>query len=65
MGPRHLTLMHDLHYHIRWSTSKLDWEVFNTRGEAENSAKQLVLPNERYSIEQFDNNCPRCSKARK
>jgi hypothetical protein len=49
-----------MHHHIRWSTSKLDWEVFNTREEANTAAKQLVLPNERYNIEQFDGNCPRC-----
>jgi hypothetical protein len=54
-----------MHYHIRWTTSKLDWEVFNTREEAETAAKQLMLPNERYSIEQFDGKCTRCSEARK
>jgi hypothetical protein len=57
--------MHHLHYHIRWSTSKLDWEVFNTRDEAETAAKQLVLPNERHNIQQFDGNCPRSSETRK
>jgi hypothetical protein len=54
-----------MHYHIRWSTSKLDWEVFNTREEAETAAKHLVLPNERYNVEQFDRNCPRCSETTK
>ena len=54
-----------IHYHIRWSSSKLDWEMFSTREEAETSAKQLALPNERYDIEQFDGNCPRCSQTGK
>jgi len=49
-----------IHYHIRWSDSKLDWEAFSTQQEAETQAKQLVLPNEKYTIEQFDGNCPRC-----
>jgi hypothetical protein len=42
------------HYHIRWSTSKLDWEAFSTRAEAENAATQLMRPQENYSIEQAD-----------
>lgn len=52
------------HYHIRWSESKLDWEAFGTREEAETAAKQLVRPNENYSIEQFDGHCPRCGEMR-
>ncbi len=50
------------HFHIRWSGSKLDWEVFKTHHEAEASAQQLVLPKETYSIEEFDGNCPRCGE---
>jgi hypothetical protein len=49
------------HYHIRWSESKLDWDIFDTPEEAEAAAKQLVLPNETYTIEQFDGDCPRCN----
>jgi hypothetical protein len=48
------------HFHIRWSNSKFDWQTFNTREEAEASAKELVLPDETYSIEQFDGDCPQC-----
>jgi hypothetical protein len=54
-----------IHYHIRWSASKLDWEIFKTPEEAEAAAKQLVLPKETYTIEQFDGGCPRCSEATK
>jgi len=48
------------HYHIRWSALKLDWEAFSTREEAETAAKQLMRPQENYSIEQFDGECPLC-----
>jgi hypothetical protein len=50
------------HFHIRWSTSKLDWEAFRTQEEAETSAKQLMRPHESYNIEQFDGDCPRCGE---
>jgi hypothetical protein len=49
-----------VHYHIRWSNSKLDWQAFRTRLEADTEAKALVRPNESYSIEEFDGNCERC-----
>lgn len=52
------------HYHIRWSGSKLDWEVFNTREEAEVAAGLLVRPKENYTIEEFDTDCPLCSENR-
>jgi len=54
-----------IHYHIRWSSSKLDWEAFRTRQEAETEAKQLVRPGESYTIEQLDGNCPRCGSGLK
>jgi hypothetical protein len=52
------------HYHIRWSGSaQLDWERFNTPGEAEESAKQLLRHGETYVIEEYDDTCPRCRAA--
>jgi hypothetical protein len=49
------------HYHISWSGKKeVDWERFQTREEADAGAKQLVRPGERYTIEQFDEDCPWC-----
>lgn len=51
-----------LHYHIRWSNSKLDWEAFSTPEEAQSQAKQLVKVEERYVIEQVDGDCARCSE---
>ena len=53
------------HFHIRWSGAKLDWEVFPTQEEAERQAKELVLPGEKFTVEQFDGNCPRCREVRK
>lgn len=50
-----------IHFHIRWSDSKLDWEAFQTREEATESAKELVLPGETYIVEEFDGSCPRCN----
>jgi hypothetical protein len=53
-----------MHYHIRWSSGKLDWERFSTRVEAEANAKQLVRLGETYTVEEFsDTSCPRCRDA--
>lgn len=52
------------HYHIRWSTKEvLDWEAFDSRAEAETSAQQLVRLGETYTIEERDEDCPRCWKS--
>jgi hypothetical protein len=52
------------HYHIRWSTNRsvefLDWEAFESRADAEASAAQLVRADETYTIEERDEDCPRC-----
>lgn len=50
------------HYHIRWADLKLDWEAFRTESAAEEMAKEIVRPDETYTIEQFNGNCPRCSE---
>lgn len=50
-----------MHYHIRWSDSKLDWERFSTRKEAEEAAGQLVLPGETFTLEPVDDRtCVQC-----
>jgi hypothetical protein len=52
------------HYHIRWSGNvPLDWECFNTYADAEARAKQLLRQDETYSIEEYDETCPRCRAA--
>lgn len=51
-----------LHYHIRWSgKTELDWEGFDTRANAEASAKYLVRPGETYIIEEHGQSCARCA----
>ena len=40
-----------MHYHIRWSDSKLDWKPFSTREEAEQTARQLARRGEAFTVE--------------
>ncbi|HEY7099553.1 MAG TPA: hypothetical protein VH437_22705 [Terriglobales bacterium] len=49
-----------IHFHIRWASSKLDWEAFQTREEAIEQANELMRPGETYVIAEFDGACPRC-----
>ena len=50
-----------MHYRIRWSNGKLDWERYVTRVEAEAGARQLMRVGETYTVEEFsDTGCPRC-----
>jgi regulation of enolase protein 1 (concanavalin A-like superfamily) len=52
-----------MHYHIRWSGSKLDWERFSTHQEAEQVARQLTRPGETFTIEHVDDKtCRQCLK---
>lgn len=48
------------HFHIRWDSGRLDWEPFNSREEAEQRAKEIVLSKETYSVEHFDSKCELC-----
>ena len=36
----------EIHYHIRWSDSVLDWKAFPTEEEATHLARQIKKPNE-------------------
>ena len=54
-------MMMALHFHIRWSGGRLDWESFDSRTDAEASAIQLVRQQETYTIETFDEACPVCA----
>jgi len=49
-----------VHYHICWSDSKIDWQVFNTLEDAEIEAARLVRPGETYTIDKFGEECPQC-----
>ena len=47
------------HYHIRWSSSKLDWQAFHTEEDTKADAERLKGPDEKYVIEaQSDGDCP-------
>lgn len=51
----------EIHFHIRWvSSGAVDWERHGTRAEAEEAAKQLSLKDEKFTVEQFDETCPKC-----
>lgn len=43
-----------MHYHIRWSDSKLDWKPFRTREEAEQAARRLARRGETFTVEHAD-----------
>lgn len=49
------------HYHIRWANGTWDWERHSTRAVAEQNAKALTRPSEKYTVEEVaDNECPKC-----
>lgn len=55
-----------MHYHIRWSNSKLDWQRFSTREEAEQAARQMLRPGETFTLEHLDDEtCVQCLNFRK
>jgi len=49
-----------VHYHIRWSSSKIDWQAFDTEQEAQIEAQRLKRPEETYTIDKFGEECPQC-----
>ncbi len=50
----------EIHYHICWSNSSVDWEPFLTKEEATQLAGQIQKPNESYTIVKRDGECERC-----
>lgn len=52
------------HFHIRWGSSQLDWERFNSRDKAKQRAQEIVRRGETYSIEEFDSSCEHCKSWR-
>jgi hypothetical protein len=51
-----------MHYHIRWSDSKVDWQAFASPTEANASAEKLARPGEGYAVEKFEGMCWRCAQ---
>ena len=52
----------EIHYHIRWSDSSLDWKPFATEEEAKSLAGNIKKPNEAYVIVKRDSECERCKE---
>ena len=50
----------EIHYHIRWSDSSIDWMAFATKEEATSAAGEMRKPNETYVIIGCDDDCERC-----
>ena len=50
------------HYHINWFSVGFDWEQFKSQQDALKAAWLLVRPHEAFTVEQFDDNCPVCTK---
>lgn len=50
----------EIHYHILWSNSSLDWKPFPTREEATMLAARIKKPNESFSVLECDDKCERC-----
>lgn len=48
------------HFHIKWSSEKIDWEVYSSRADAEEGAKDFARPGETHTIEEFGEACPTC-----
>ena len=51
------------HYHIRWASGSLDWERHNTHAGAEESARRMAAPGERYTIEHCHESNGTCAEA--
>jgi len=50
----------EIHYHIRWSNSLLDWKPFPKKEEAIELAGRIRKPNESYMIVERDSECEKC-----
>ena len=54
----------EIHYHILWSNSSLDWKPFSTKEEATKVAGQIKKRNESFVIVERDDECERCKEWR-
>jgi hypothetical protein len=50
------------HFHINWFSVGIDWELFKSQEDAHKAASLLVRPHETFTVEQFHDNCPVCTK---
>jgi len=52
----------EIHYHILWSDSSLDWKPLSTEEEAATLARHIKKRNESYVIVERDAGCERCKR---
>ena len=50
----------EIHYHIRWSDSTVDWKPFLRKEEASEHARLIKRRNEDYTIVERDGECESC-----
>ena len=50
----------EIHYHIQWSDSSVDWKPFPKKEDAIELARRIRKPNESYMIVERDGDCERC-----
>jgi hypothetical protein len=53
-----------IHYHICWSDSSLDWKAFPTKEEAVKLAERVKKTTESYIIVERNSECERCKAFR-
>jgi hypothetical protein len=54
----------EIHYHICWSDSSVDWKPFPKKEDAIELAGLIRRPNESYMIVERDSDCERCKAFR-
>src|SRR4051794_39868785 len=59
-GPKERPINSDVHYHILWSNSTVDWKPFTTREEAEQFAESINPLKEVYTAVERGADCERC-----
>jgi hypothetical protein len=58
---QHIRGMHP-HFHIRWSSGCVSWEVYPTQRRAKKAARDFPKPGETFTIEEHDEGCEICSR---
>lgn len=51
----------EIHYHIRWSDSAIDWKAFASKDEAIEHAGRIKKANETYITIERGDECERCN----
>jgi hypothetical protein len=59
-----IPIQSDVHYHILWSNSTLDWKPFATKEDAQEIAEAINKRNESYTVVDRGADCERCKAFR-